>query len=197
MDPTVGGVITGAGADLVVVCNVLAAPSVVEGVLTKEHGGRSGAAAPDGPDPDIEALYRRERAGMVRLATLLTGVPSIAEELVQDAFISVHRNWDRALNPPGYLRTAVVNAARSYHRREFRDHNRPTLAERVQVDAEYDEMWDELAQLNPRQRTALVLRYYEDLSILEIAETLGCRPGTVKSLIHRGLARLKELVPDA
>jgi RNA polymerase sigma factor (sigma-70 family) len=57
---------------------------------------------------------------------------------------------------------------------------------------ELDETWGVLRRLPDRQRMAVVLRFYEDLSEAEIAELLGCRPGTVKSLIHRGLAKVKK-----
>jgi RNA polymerase sigma factor (sigma-70 family) len=69
--------------------------------------------------------------------------------------------------------------------------------EPVSLPPELDEMWDALATLSERQRVALVCRFYEDLPISEIAEVLGCRPGTVKSLIHRGLASLREVIDDA
>ena len=64
--------------------------------------------------------------------------------------------------------------------------------ERVTEVPELDETWDVLRRLPPRQRAAVVLRFYEDLSEAAIAELLGCRPGTVKSLIHRGLAKVEE-----
>jgi RNA polymerase sigma factor (sigma-70 family) len=129
---------------------------------------------------------------MVRLAHLLVGSPHIAEELVQEAFVKVQRNWASALNPGAYLRTTVVNLCRSYHRTNARRRDRLEPVRTVHVDPEVDETWRALAVLNPRQRTALVLRYYEDLSIDDIAEVMNTRPGTVKSLIHRGLATLRE-----
>lgn len=150
---------------------------------------------PPSDDPverGIEQLYRTERANMLRLAHLLTGSSHIGEELVQEAFVKVQRNWASALNPPAYLRTTVVNLCRSYHRTNARRRDKVEPGPAVHLDPEIDEMWRALATLNSRQRTALVLRYYEDLAVDEIARVMDCRPGTVKSLIHRGLASLRE-----
>lgn len=144
----------------------------------------------------IEHLYRVERDKMLRLAHLLTGSPEVAEELVHEAFLNVQRNWHRAVRPGAYLRTAVVNACRSYHRSAARDRARVFPDAAVYLDPEVDDLWRAMASLNERQRMALVLRYYEDLTIKEIAGVLGCRVGTVKSLVHRGLARLKETLRD-
>jgi RNA polymerase sigma-70 factor (sigma-E family) len=153
--------------------------------------------APEPPlwdDPLVE-LYRARYEPMVRLAYLLTGDRAVAEELVQDAFVSLHRNWARATNPAAYLRTSVVNATRSWGRhRTLELHRRPAPTDPSVLVA--DEMWDALQVLPVRQRTAIVLRFYEDLPDARIAELLGCREGTVRTAIHRGLARLrKEIEP--
>lgn len=145
-----------------------------------------------GVDP-LAALYRERYGAMVRLAYLLTGERSVAEELVQDAFVNVHRNWHRAEHPPAYLRAAVVNACRSWGRRRTLElHRRPTPAEPVGLVA--DELWDALAVLPARQRAAVVLRFYEDLPDAEIARLLNMREATVRTTIHRALARLREEV---
>lgn len=141
----------------------------------------------------IELLYRREYVAMVRLAHLLTGSNAVAEDLVQDAFMSVTAHLTEIREPGGYLRTTVVNACRSWHRhrryagREDRVPE-PTLPEAAA------EMLDALRVLPERQRSALVLRYYLDLAEDDIAALLGCRPATVRSLVHRGLARMKEVI---
>jgi RNA polymerase sigma-70 factor (sigma-E family) len=142
----------------------------------------------------LAALHRERYAAMVRLATLLVDSQEIAEEVVQDCFVRLHPRFDRIDDPVAYLRRSVVNACRSAGRRRTleRSHlraDRPAFAE-----LGVDEILDALAGLPARQRAALVLRYYEDRSEAEIAEALGCRPGTVKSLISRGLARLREVV---
>lgn len=140
---------------------------------------------------DLLALYRERYEPMVRLAYLLTGNRSVAEEIVQDAYVAVHRNWDHATSPGGYLRTAVVNSARSWHRRRTLEERRvPTPAPDAGLAA--DEMWDVLERLPDRQRAAVVLRFYEDLPDAEIARVLGCRLPTVRSAVHRGLAALRK-----
>jgi RNA polymerase sigma-70 factor (sigma-E family) len=143
----------------------------------------------------LAELFRREYAPMVRLATLLVGSDAVAEELVQDAFVAVHRRWSSVDNPGGYLRTSVVNACRSHQRRAALERRRlPRPDEPAQLGA--DEVWDALAHLPHKQRAALVLRFYEDATEAEIAATLRVRPATVRSLVHRGLAKLrKEIEP--
>lgn len=150
-----------------------------------------GASDPPVWDDPLIQLYRERYEPMVRLAYLMTGDRAVAEELVQDAFVSVHRAWDRATNPPAYLRVAVVNACRSWGRRRTLEiHRRPAPADPYLLVA--DEMWDALQVLPMRQRAAIVLRFYEDLPDERIAELLGCRPATVRTAIHRGLARLRK-----
>lgn len=154
-------------------------------------------ASPDPPvwdDPLIQ-LYRERYEPMVRLAYLMVGQRAVAEELVQDAFVNLHRNWRRATNPAAYLRTCVVNGTRSWGRRRTLElHRRPAPPDPATMVA--DEMWDALQVLPTRQRAAIVLRFYEDLSDARIAELLGCREATVRTAVHRGLARLrKEIEP--
>lgn len=138
-------------------------------------------------------LYRERYAPMVRLAYLMTGSQAIAEELVQDAFVSVHRSWERATNPSAYLRAAVVNACRSWGRRRSLELLRkPASPEPSTLVA--DEMWDVLRTLPPRQRSAIVLRFYEDLPDEEIATLLDCKVATVRTAVFRGLEKLRKQV---
>jgi RNA polymerase sigma-70 factor (sigma-E family) len=152
----------------------------------------------DGPDVAFELLYAEAYRPMVRLALLLTGSPAQVEELVQDAFVRVYRQWHRVESPRAYLRQAVVNACWSHRRRRARElrHGPGAAARAATVDPEANLMRDALSRLSDRQRKAVVLRYYEDLSEAEIAAVLGCRPGTVKSLLSRGLARLRRELPS-
>jgi RNA polymerase sigma-70 factor (sigma-E family) len=141
----------------------------------------------------LAALYRAQHAPMVRLAHLLTGSNAAAEELVHDAFIRLHGRFDEIDNPAGYLRTTVVNGCRSWHRRRLLERRHATVADPPPVlPPDVDETWRALAALPVRRRAAIVLRYYEDLPDEEIARLLDCRPATVRSLVHRGLATLKE-----
>jgi RNA polymerase sigma-70 factor (sigma-E family) len=144
----------------------------------------------------FEQLYIDAYGSMVRLAHLLVGSNSQAEELVQDAFVRVYARWADVDSPRAYLRQAVVNACRSHRRRRGRElRHGPGAAARA-ADPEVNLMRDALALLSDRQRKAVVLRYYEDLPEAEIAAILGCRPGTVKSLLSRALARLRKVVPS-
>jgi RNA polymerase sigma factor (sigma-70 family) len=132
---------------------------------------------------------------MARLAYVLTGDSAIADEIVQDAFLRVHQNWHRLDNPIGYLRVAVVNGCHSFHRRRAVEKRHAPSTEAIRMDAANDglgELAPALARLPERQRTALALRYLCDLPDPEIAAALGARPATVRSLIRRGLATLRQ-----
>jgi RNA polymerase sigma-70 factor (sigma-E family) len=148
-------------------------------------------AAGQPPPAALEQLFRERYEPMVRVAYLLTGDRAVAEELVQDAFLALHRRGARVDQPGAYLRTAVVNGCTSWGRRR-------TLERRRQVASPesspfvVDEMWDALQVLPDRQRTAIVLRYYTDLPDREIASVLQCRLSTVRTTIHRGLATLRK-----
>lgn len=137
-------------------------------------------------------LHRRRYAPMVRLATLLLGSQAQAEEVVQDCFVRMCSRFERLEEPSAYLRVAVVNACRSAGRRRALERTRPALERPECAELDALELLDALSSISSRQRAALVLRYYEGMSGQEIARALGCRPGTVKSLIHRGLERLRE-----
>lgn len=139
-------------------------------------------------------LYRAEYEPMVRLARGLVDGLEIAEEIVQDAFAKVFERWNRLDQPGGYLRTAVVNGARSeLRKREVR--RRVGLRPMYQpAPGERDYLLDALNQLSPRQKAALVLRFYEGMTEKEIAQAMGVRPGTVKSATSRGLAELRKVM---
>ncbi len=140
-------------------------------------------------------LFREQYASMVRLAHALTGSNLVAEDLVQDAFARMQSRFDQAENPTAYVRMSVVNACRSYHRSHKREQDRLRrvgVPDAVSFDAH--EMLDALSDLPYMQRAAIVLRYYEDFSERPIAQTLGCRPGTVKSHLHRGLRKLRGVI---
>ena len=143
----------------------------------------------------FEDVYRERYEALARLAFLLTGGSPAAEELVQDAFERMHQRWDTIDNPAGYVHTAVVNACMSWRRRaRLERETAPRLYRVPTVDAATLELRDMIAALPPRQRAALVLRYYEDLSEAEIARVLGCRVAAVKSLLHRALKALRKVI---
>jgi RNA polymerase sigma-70 factor (sigma-E family) len=133
---------------------------------------------------------------MIRLALVTTGSVAAAEDVVQDAFVALYRSWDEVAEPGAWLRRVVVNRSTSWLRRLAVA--RRYAARAVPGTAQPPPTADDAAvraalrRLRPRQRAAVFLRFYLDQSEAQIAETLGCPPGTVKSLLHRGLATLKE-----
>lgn len=141
---------------------------------------------------DLADLYAELWPSMVRLAKLLVGSDAAAEDIVQDAFLAVSPKLSGLDNPRGYLRTAVVNRAKGWHRRAAVAGRHLPEPPRVSGDPEIDETWAVIGRLPYRQRAVLVLRFYEDMSEADIATVLACRPGTVKSATHRALARMRE-----
>ncbi len=143
-------------------------------------------------------FYAEQYDGAVRLAWLLTGSRAAAEDVVQDAMTAVFRAFDRVEVPAAYLRRAVVNAAKSRNRDERRRAERLTLLERERpvTDPADGGLLDAIGRLPYRQRAVIVGRYWGGWSEAEIATALGCRPGTVKSLASRALARLRTEVPQ-
>ena len=142
----------------------------------------------------FEDFYGLHYRPMVRLARALVDTSECAEEIVQDALVKVYERWNRLDQPAGYLRVAVVNGARSELRRREVRRRVGLRARPVVASAERDYLIDSLDRLSPRQRTALVLRFYAQMSERETAEAMGVRPGTVKSLVSRGLAELRRVI---
>jgi RNA polymerase sigma factor (sigma-70 family) len=144
-----------------------------------------------GSGVSVEALFLRERANMFTLARLLTGSDETAEDILQEAFTRLQARTKTVSNPGGYLRITVVNLCQDYHRRLKLDRLTPyPIAEAVPA-AEIDEVWAVVCRMRFSYRAVITLRYYLRLTETEIAETLGCRPGTVKSRLHRALAELR------
>ncbi len=131
---------------------------------------------------------------MVRLARGLVDTTEAAEEIVQEAFAKVLDRWSRLDQPGAYLRTTVVNGARSeLRKRQVRRRIglRPLLPPDPQ---EQDYLLDALDHLSNRHRTVLILKFYADMTEKEIAQAMGVRPGTVKSATSRGLAELRKVI---
>jgi RNA polymerase sigma-70 factor (sigma-E family) len=155
-------------------------------------------------DQQIGALFDEHYAGLCRLAALLLGDRAAAEEAVQEAFLSTYAGWWRIRRPERaqwYLRRAVVNQCRSRQRRRVSEdrgnrivHHSDDLPPRSGEDPaaviEAMAIADAVRALPPRQREAVVLRYYEDLSEADIAAVLGCSTGTVKSQLSKARASL-------
>ncbi len=133
---------------------------------------------------------------MVHLARSRTGSAVVAEDIVQEAFVRMHRRWCSVVNHGGYLRVMVVNGCRSWRRRQVREHALiRRVATREELHSSPCELQDALNALPNRQRAALVLRYYERLSPTEIAITLNVPRNTVKSDLRRGLTTLRHSIP--
>jgi RNA polymerase sigma-70 factor (sigma-E family) len=149
----------------------------------------------------------RARA-LYRAAYLMVGDHALAEDLVQEALTKAYVAWPRLHrvgNAEAYTRKIITNTAITWRRRRSWDAERPRdevpeVADRDHSDlvADEDAMWRELQALPPRQRAAIVLRYYADFSEKETAEAMGCSVGTVKSQVHAGLEKLRaRLGPEA
>lgn len=141
-------------------------------------------------------FYRFEYDRAVRLAWLLTGSHSAAEDVVQDAMTGVYRSFERLTSPAAYLRSAVVNRARSRSRNEQHDKERVALLQHESsgVDVADAGLFELIARLPYRQRVVIVARYWGGWSEADIAGALGCRRGTVKSLASRALEHLRREV---
>jgi RNA polymerase sigma-70 factor (sigma-E family) len=154
-------------------------------------------------DREFREFFDAEFRPLRRVAFLLTGDWSEAEDLAQEAMVRVYRSWGRINEKRGaYARAVLVNRHRSLLRRA-RVEARHAVARQpahLVADAPGDDhvlVWTALATLPAREREALVLRYYEDMPQQEIARILRIPVGTVKSLTHRALGRLRaHLGPD-
>ncbi len=166
-------------------------------VMTRTVPGRQGTT--DGaPSAGIESssfdqFFRDDWPDAFRLAAFLTQDRTAAEEIAQDAFAQMYATWGRADTPSAYLRTTIVNRCANW-RRHARVHRAklPLLVTSGVAELGFDDLADAVAALPFRQRAVVVLRYHVGLSEAEIAVALACRPGTVKSLASRALARLEK-----
>jgi RNA polymerase sigma-70 factor (sigma-E family) len=173
----------------------------MEGV---SHVDDARARAASGPSEPVALLYRSQHRRLVGLAALLVDDRGTAEDVVQDAFVGLCRQWRHLRDPESaiaYLNRAVVNGGRDRLRRgrrtaagNLRLVPRPEGNTSAEQDAvahdEHDRLWQAVTQLPRRQREVLVLRYYLDQTEVEIAETLAVSRGSVKKHASRGLAAL-------
>jgi RNA polymerase sigma-70 factor (sigma-E family) len=152
----------------------------------------------------VTALYHEHALGLTRLAHVMLGDQGAAEDVVQEAFAGLFRRWaflDDPAKAPAYLRSAVLNGCRNVARRGAP----PVHVEVIAADGadaallaaeERRAVLAALRELPGRQREALVLRYFLDLPDAEIARSMGIRPGTVRSAVHRGLAALERVMRE-
>jgi RNA polymerase sigma-70 factor (sigma-E family) len=170
---------------------------------------RSGGAEVVQPDADrlLTDLYTAHYRGLVRLAAYLTGDLDGAEEVVQDAYVKVHGAWGGLKDPnkgEAYLRTAVVNLSRSRIRRRqvAARYVVEPLSEAASAETtalahvQREAVLHALHALPRRQREAVVLRYYSDLTESQTAAAMGCSTGSVKSYTSRAMASLRPLLEE-
>ena len=161
-------------------------------------------------DDDFRAFVRARQDALLRAAVLVCGNHHTAQDLLQEAFAKLASRWEQVRDgsPEAYVRTILYRDAVSHWRKWRRESPYDVQAPDGVVLAtvagrDHTGEWVSgadvraaLAQLPPRQRAVLVLRYYEDLPEEQIAEVLGVSPGTVKSQASRALANLRRLLPD-
>jgi RNA polymerase sigma-70 factor (sigma-E family) len=157
----------------------------------------------------VTALYEAHALGLVKLAKIMLGDQSQAEDIVHDAFLGLYRKWpglhdqERAL---GYLRASVLNGCRAAHRGRTRRDRALRFFQKADDIASAEEsaligeanraVMAALRALPARQREAVVLRYYLDLSEAQAAEAMNVARGTVKSATSRGLAALARMLKE-
>ncbi len=152
----------------------------------------------------LEQLYRVHAPDALRLAYLLTGDRELAQDLAQDAFVKVLGRFHDLRNRDAfwwYLRRTVVNLSRSHFRRRrveraWLERQHPEEASTDPDRGDRDRLRRALMTLRAEQRAAIVLRFYEDLSEADTAEALGVAVGTVKSMVSRGMERLRHELPE-
>ncbi|MDQ4143734.1 MAG: SigE family RNA polymerase sigma factor [Actinomycetota bacterium] len=154
----------------------------------------------------MEELYSANAQRAARLAYFLVGDRELAQDLVQEAFLKVFARWGNLRDPQSfaaYLNRTIVNLARKTHRRRTIERHYLDKQPRHEVVApagDYetaDELWRWLQLLPQRQRTAVVLRYYEDLTDYQAAAAMGCSETAVASLVQRALGALRKNAPAA
>ena len=155
-------------------------------------------------DAEFSELVHAAWPSLYRTAYLLLGDRGLAEDLVQTALAKTYASWGKVRDPSsarGYARRTMVNTAASWFRRSGWRNERPT---EVLHGSSYDDdpsvrlaLMQSLDQLPPRQRAVVVLRFYDDMSVAETADALGCAEGTVKSQTSDALTRLRTLLGEA
>lgn len=147
-------------------------------------------------DPAYSEFVLGHQARLRRAAYLMCGDAALAEDLLQEAFVALAEKWESVDHPDAFVRKVIYRQRVSWWRRTRREVVRDELPERWAGDGADDrardaEVHDVLRSLPPRMRAALVLRYFEDLTEAQTAAVMGVAVGTVKSLSHQGVARMR------
>jgi RNA polymerase sigma-70 factor (sigma-E family) len=164
--------------------------------------------APADVDAFVVAMYEEHGAGLVRMVRLFVDDRNAAEDLVQEAFIRLARSASRIREPhraAAYLRSIVLNLARDHNRRGFvslrhqlpLDDHKASVEDEVVLAEDQQRVVDALRNLPHRQRDCVILRYYDELGVDEIADTLGVSRNSVKTHLSRGLRALERQLGPA
>jgi RNA polymerase sigma-70 factor (sigma-E family) len=186
---------------------VEAESSYLSEVRFADVGAVTTAEAAQASGREVTALYKAHALSLTRLAYIMLGDRPAAEDVVQEAFLGLYKRWGHLRDrdsAPGYLRASVLNGCRVALRSRTR-RNDPTAIHALPwesaeatalVGEEHRHLLQAIRALPPRQREALVLRYYLDLSEEETARSMGIRRGTVKSATSRALAALGQRMQE-
>ncbi|MDT7571238.1 MAG: hypothetical protein QOE05_1412 [Actinomycetota bacterium] len=158
-------------------------------------------------DELVEVLFRRHYTELLRLAVVMLGSREAAEDAVQEAFVTLHRNWRSLRNPEAaeaYLRSAVLNRCRSWVRRQVSQRaRRPLMLIPEQQESPEDttvgrdqagSLVRAMRTLARRQREVLACRFVLEMSVAETAQLLEISTGSVKAHTHRGLQALQHRI---
>ncbi|MEO8696405.1 MAG: sigma-70 family RNA polymerase sigma factor [Acidimicrobiales bacterium] len=142
---------------------------------------------------EFALFYAHELDGQVRRAFLLVGSNEAANDVVHDAFVAVYRRWGEIERPGPYLNRVVLNGCRDLARRRRRTERLLAVTAATGEAAEISDRLDDVLERLPfNQRAAIVLRFYGQLSVVEIADALDCPPGSVGPWIDRGLKKMRK-----
>lgn len=148
-------------------------------------------------DPAYSEFVLSRQGRLRRAAYLMCGDADQAEDLLQEALIALAEKWEKVEHPDAFVRAVIYRQRVSWWRRNRREVAveqlpDPGVEDGAERRAREAEVHDLLRSLPPRQRAALVLRYFEDLTEAQAAEVMGVAVGTVKSLSHQAIARMRE-----
>ena len=166
---------------------------------------RLSEAAPVTADSQVTSLYQAHALSLARLALLMLGDADAAQDVVQDAFLGLYRRWDKLANAeaaPAYLRSSVLNGCRTVLKRRSRPviHAPGDLLESAEAAVLHSEeqraVLAAIRRLPARQREALVLRYYLEMTEEQAAQAMGVTRGTVKSATSRATAAVGRMLKE-
>jgi RNA polymerase sigma-70 factor (sigma-E family) len=172
------------------------------------HVPPASSAAEVDADTFVAAMYQEHAVGLVRLVRLFVDDRNAAEDLVQEAFIRLARSAHRIQDPrkaAAYLRSIVLNLARDQNRRGLVslrhrlpfDDEQASVEDSITLAEEHQQVIDALRSLPRRQRDCLILRYYDELGIDDIASTLGISRNSAKTHLTRGIRTLESRLAEA